>query len=332
MAVFDQGYQRWKGEFERPRLRWLPMVRYQIALTLKRRLIWLILFLAIVPSLGFCGVIYFSTELADEFVRVPDIEAVLGGPSPEDRLNPLIEQAVSEISRQRGIDEVDQLSRADKYWIATCYAFYFFLMVPQSFVVLLVTSAVGAGLIAQDVRSNALEIYLTKPITALDYILGKLAVIVFFILLTTFLPSMLVFSTAAMTLQGYFDVAWPIVPRLLGACLFASLVNGIFMLGLSSLAKSSRYATVIWFALCMVSALASFVLAGVTENAHWLFLGYRNNFSFLIGEMFGGGLMFTIPRGEPVVASPMIPIAILGAIVLLSVVIMRKTIRSAENR
>ncbi|MCB9831141.1 MAG: ABC transporter permease subunit [Planctomycetes bacterium] len=331
MAVFDQGYQRWQGEFRPQRLRWLPMVRYQVALTLKRKLIWLILFLAIVPSIGFSGVLYFATETSERIVTpgMVDPGFLLG---EEERSNPLVDQTILELGGWDRADELMGMTRDEKYWLASCLGFYFFLLVPQSFVVLLVTSAVGAGLIAQDIRSNALEIYLTKPITARDYIIGKLAVIVFFIMLATFLPTMLVFGTAAATMDGYFGVVWPILPRIFASCLLASLVSGIFMLGLSSLAKSSRYAAVIWFALCLISAITSLVLSAVTEEDAWLFLGFRNNFSYLISEIFGGGLMTGVTGRGAVEVTILLPIGILAGIVLLSLSIMRKTIRSVENR
>ena len=46
----------------------------------------------------------------------------------------------------------------------------------QGIFVFFVTHHVGAGLIADDRRANALQIYLSKPLTRVEYIAGKLAI------------------------------------------------------------------------------------------------------------------------------------------------------------
>ena len=58
----------------------------------------------------------------------------------------------------------------------------------QDFFVFLITIYVGAGLIANDRRANALQIYLSKPLMRTEYIAGKAAVLFFFLLLVTWVP------------------------------------------------------------------------------------------------------------------------------------------------
>ncbi|MEK6630996.1 MAG: hypothetical protein AABY89_09705, partial [Acidobacteriota bacterium] len=48
-----------------------------------------------------------------------------------------------------------------------------------------ITIFTGAGLIANDMRANALQIYLSKPLGRMEYIAGKFAVLAFFLLLVT---------------------------------------------------------------------------------------------------------------------------------------------------
>src|SRR3954466_11355574 len=61
----------------------------------------------------------------------------------------------------------------------------------QDFFVFIITVYVGAGLIANDRRANALQIYLSKPLMRSEYILGKLAVLFSFLLLVTLVPALL---------------------------------------------------------------------------------------------------------------------------------------------
>ncbi len=51
--------------------------------------------------------------------------------------------------------------------------------------VFFVTVFVGSGLIAADRRANALQIYLSKPLLRMEYIGGKLAILVAFLMFVT---------------------------------------------------------------------------------------------------------------------------------------------------
>jgi ABC-2 type transport system permease protein len=59
----------------------------------------------------------------------------------------------------------------------------------QDVFVFFVTVYVGAGLIANDRRANALQIYLSKPLTRAEYVFGKLAILMAFLLMVTWLPA-----------------------------------------------------------------------------------------------------------------------------------------------
>src|SRR5207247_2490770 len=52
-----------------------------------------------------------------------------------------------------------------------------------------ITVYAGAGLIAADRRANALQIYLSKPLTRLEYIAGKLTILITILLLVTWMPA-----------------------------------------------------------------------------------------------------------------------------------------------
>jgi len=56
-------------------------------------------------------------------------------------------------------------------------------------IVFFITVYVGAGLIANDRRANALQIYLSKPLTRGEYIFGKLAILMTFLAMVTWVPA-----------------------------------------------------------------------------------------------------------------------------------------------
>ena len=68
----------------------------------------------------------------------------------------------------------------------------------QGFFVFVVTIYVGAGLIANDRRANALQIYLSKPLLRTEYIAGKAAILFTFLMLVTWVPAILLLFVQVM--------------------------------------------------------------------------------------------------------------------------------------
>jgi len=134
----------------------------------------------------------------------------------------------------------------------------------QGVFVFFVTIYVGAGLIANDRRANALQIYLSKPLMRIEYIAGKLAVLGAFLLLVTWVPGMLL-----LLLQVIFAGSFTFLranlylfPALTLAALIQVILSSFTMLALSSLSNSSRYvailyAGVIFFTAAMFGALTA---------------------------------------------------------------------------
>src|SRR5215218_918151 len=60
----------------------------------------------------------------------------------------------------------------------------------QGAFVFFVTIYVGAGLIANDRRANALQLYLSKPLSATEYVVGKMAILFVFLAFVTWAPAM----------------------------------------------------------------------------------------------------------------------------------------------
>ena len=80
--------------------------------------------------------------------------------------------------------------------------------------VFFVTVYVGAGLIANDRRANALQIYLSKPLTRGEYVLGKMAILMTFLLMVTWLPAMVLLLVPG----GPMGMPRPGWPRRLAGC------------------------------------------------------------------------------------------------------------------
>jgi ABC-2 type transport system permease protein len=139
----------------------------------------------------------------------------------------------------------------------------------QEIFVFFITIYVGAGLIANDRRANALQIYLSKPLTRSEYVAGKATTLAVFLLAATWLPAMLL-----LFMQIMFAGSFAFVHK--NAFLFPAITVYAFlqvilatfaMLALSSLSKSARfvgimYAGVIFFTDAIFGMLKYVVQAG----------------------------------------------------------------------
>jgi len=139
----------------------------------------------------------------------------------------------------------------------------------QELWVFFVTIYVGASLIAADRRANALQIYLSKPLTRLEYVAGKAAILIVFLLAVTWVPAMLLLAvqvlfSGSMAFIGHNLFLFPAIT----VFAFLQVMLATFaMLALSSLSKSARfvgimYAGVIFFTDAVFGMLKYVVRAG----------------------------------------------------------------------
>ena len=118
----------------------------------------------------------------------------------------------------------------------------------QEIFVFVMTIYVGAGLIANDRRANALQIYLSKPLTRADYVFGKLAILMTFLLLITWVPAILLLIVQILFAGNFTFVRNNVY--LFPAMTIFSFIQVVMvstaMLALSSLSNSSRYVGILY--------------------------------------------------------------------------------------
>jgi len=118
----------------------------------------------------------------------------------------------------------------------------------QNFFVFVITVWVGAGLIANDKRANALQIYLSKPLGRLEYVAGKLAILAVFLLGVTLLPGLLLLILQVL-FTGRFTFLrqnFYLFPAVILFSFLQVLLASFTMLALSSITKSSRYVAILY--------------------------------------------------------------------------------------
>jgi ABC-2 type transport system permease protein len=194
----------------------------------------------------------------------------------------------------------------------------------QGFAVFVVTVYVGAGLIANDRRANALQIYLSKPLTRAEYIFGKLAILMTFLALVTWLPA-IVLLIVQISFAGNFTFFRNnifLFPAITVFSFVQITMVATAMLALSSLSKSSRYVGVLYAGLIFFSQSIYGVLYAVTRSTAMSWISFPANLAQVGDVIFRQPLKYDTPW-------PVSLLMIVGLIALSGVVLERR-VRGVE--
>ncbi len=205
----------------------------------------------------------------------------------------------------------------------TAATFRQFLDQQQTFV-FFVTVYVGAGLIANDRRANALQIYLSKPLTRVEYIFGKLAILMAFLLLVTWLPAivLLIVQIAFAGNFTFFENNAFLFPAITVFSLVEAILVSATMLALSSLSKSSRYVGILYAAVIFFSSAIYGVLYAVTRNSSLSWISFSASLEQIGNVIFRQPLKYDTPW-------PVSLLVIVG-LVALSAFILERRVRGVE--
>ena len=156
---------------------------------------------------------------------------------------------------------------------------------------------VGAGLIANDRRANALQIYLSKPLTRAEYVFGKLAILMAFLLLITWVPAIMLLIVQIL-FAGNFTFVRNNFYLFPAVTLFAFIEAGVVsaaMLALSSLSNSSRFVGILYAALMFFSQALFGVLAFVTGDSSLSWIAITHDLAQVGDEIFRLPLRYRTP-------------------------------------
>jgi ABC-2 type transport system permease protein len=132
-----------------------------------------------------------------------------------------------------------------------------------------ITVYAGSGLIANDRRANALQIYLSKPVTRAEYIFGKFAVLATLLLAVTWVPGVLLLLLQVMfagSVTFLVDNLY-LLPAITVYSLLQVTAVGAAMLALSSLSRSSRYVGVLYAGLIFFSQAMYGIVLRITRDS-----------------------------------------------------------------
>jgi hypothetical protein len=223
----------------------MVVARGGVSLVWRKRWLRMMLMLAwlpiIVPAFGIFAFEYSSTE--------PDMQQMvfqfLRGPLQRPEL-------AWEVIR-------DPESARHEVWSTLILAFFRY---PQLSAMVLLVGLIAPMLVSYDLRSKAYLQYFSRPLSPNEYILGKSAVVWFFLAMIVTVPAMILYFIGVLLSPDLSVVnqTWDIPLRILAASLVLVIPTTALALCFSSWTSESRYASFAWFATWVMGFVAYQVL------------------------------------------------------------------------
>ncbi|MCX6381643.1 MAG: hypothetical protein NT023_19570 [Armatimonadetes bacterium] len=129
----------------------------------------------------------------------------------------------------------------------------------------IIALTVGSGAISADNKANALLVYLSKPLTKADYLLGKWMVIFFTLFLETFVPSLVLYLYC---LTSYLDKGFlkndpMLFFKMIAAACVPAVMHASLLVGASAWSKAPRIASVFYASLYFGSLVVTGMVFGI---------------------------------------------------------------------
>jgi ABC-type transport system involved in multi-copper enzyme maturation permease subunit len=287
MTIKERGYTHWDGELQDGRFPWWPITRIGIKLTFKRKFFKFFFALTLIPALVWLVGIYVSE-------RLEDFKFMMEG------------------------DQTDFLN-VNPLYFKTYFTNEFLL-----FMIIMILVFCGAGLIADDLKHNALQLYFARPLKKRDYLTGKAAVIFFFLFIVTLVPGIvfiffkLVFAG---NLQFFTSYPWLILSVLAYSILITTFFS-FYTLLLSSIGKNRRYVAILIFGVYIFSDIFSAIFYEIFHSRYFYLLSIKSNLQQVGAVLFDQRTPWNIPWYYSLM--------VIVAICLFSAYMLKRKVRGVE--
>jgi len=193
----------------------------------------------------------------------------------------------------------------------------------QAGLAFILTAFVGPSLVSSDLTNRALPLYLSRPFSRAEYVVGKMAVLIMLLSLITWVPGLILFLVHS-SLMGW---TWSIDNAWIAWAIFAGAVIWILIIALLALALS---ALIKWRIAAGALLLAVFfVAAGFGEainavlDVHW---GKLINLMYLLETIWRQ--LFRLEEGSDITAAS--AWIVLGLICWACLALLGRKVRAVE--
>lgn len=183
----------------------------------------------------------------------------------------------------------------------------------------------ASGLIANDLRTGAILVYLSRPLTRRDYVLGKLCVPLALNLAVTLVPGLALYGVALGLAPDQFlkwELAW-IPPAIVAHAFVISLSVSLLVLAVSALSRSARVAGLGFFGLIFGLEMVRVILQHGFGRSEAMLVSFQADLQSLGVSLFGlTSRELTMHWAAPAV--------LLVAVALLCLWVLRARVRAVE--
>jgi hypothetical protein len=259
MTIKEKGYSHWEGELVAKKFPWWPITRFGIRSTFRKKFFKFFFFGSLMPALVFLVGIYISERLEDFRFMIRQQENFL---------------------------------TVDPGYFRSYFSGDFLL-----FMMVAILVFCGAGLISDDLKHNALQLYFSRPLKKSQYFLGKASVVFFFLFIVTLVPG-LVFFIMKLIFSGSlkFFGSYPWLPlSIIGYSFLVTLFFALYTLFLSSLSQNRRYVAILIFAIYFFTDIIFNIFYGIFRNQYFALISLKANLKQIGAVLFNQKLPYSIP-------------------------------------
>lgn len=217
MAIFLKAYQGYEGTASPSYERMLVIFRYGLADVFESRLFVAFFFIAQLLPVGLICFLY----------AYHNLELLLTFEVP-----------------------LDDLPAIDGTFFALA------MQIPQNFLLLILVLAIGPAMISPDLRNNAMPLYLSRPISLSNYILGKMLVLLFLGSLMTWIPAMVIVVVQAILAgDGWIWDHIHLIPAIAVTSLSWIICLSLVAFAVSAFVKWKAVARIFFFGIILVGSI-----------------------------------------------------------------------------
>lgn len=194
----------------------------------------------------------------------------------------------------------------------------------QELLVFFITVYAGSGLIADDIRANALQLYLSRPITRTQYIAGKAAILMAALAAVTFLPAMLLLLLvpAFAGSMTFLRENLSLVPSISAFSVIQITMSAFLILAMSSLSKSRWFVAILYAGLAFFTHAVFGVIGAAVDGTAFSWVSIFANLNQV------GDVLFRMPPRYD--TPPLVSAAVIAFIIAVSAFVLSRRIRAIE--
>ena len=246
MPIREKGYYNWEGQLKTSPIKWLPIFINGIKSVYKKKFSKLLFAMCAFTFFIFLVAVYVSTK--------PELK--------------MMANLVKEI-------------QSDALLFNTYYTNGFLI-----FWMVMLSLFAGAELISGDLKYKSFIFYLSRPLSRLDYVKGKYAIVLFYLLAFTLVPGLLLII-AKIIFSGEFAVSLNILIAAIIFPIVMSLFLGSLSIMLSSLSANGRFVKVMIFVVYMMSNAIAQMFNEIFNNRSFMYLSFDSNIKSFGEFIFG---------------------------------------------